>query len=331
MYCQRFLMSISVGLAFLLFDCECLAVSPPVHRLRNLPSPVTRFPIVGSSEAQKVLTEEELVLGVEIDGQSRAYPINLITRPEREVINDTLGGRPIVATWCKNCFNGIIYSRLVGRRTLTFQTYGLWNNTLAMRDVETKSIWSHLLGKAIKGPSQGTSLEIVPSVITDWRTWSQKFPNTTVAVFSRLTDRFSRESYSDPTQFVLGIGIADERLHFPFPELNRSPVNNVRLGSTSFVVVFIADSSTALCYDANVEGVELSFEYRDGKLIDTGSRGEWDPMTGRALGGPHAGKRLRKLPAVVSYGKDWERFYPESQAWRAAGDGVSREKDAVAN
>lgn len=61
-------------------------------------------PIVGASflEAAKVRDEvldPELVLGVSIDGKARAYPINQLTRPSREIINDELGGRAIAATW----------------------------------------------------------------------------------------------------------------------------------------------------------------------------------------------------------------------------------------
>jgi retron-type reverse transcriptase len=54
---------------------------------------------VSAEEASKSLHENELVLGVEIDGESRAYPINMLTGPQREIINDKLGGKAIAATW----------------------------------------------------------------------------------------------------------------------------------------------------------------------------------------------------------------------------------------
>ncbi len=41
----------------------------------------------------------ELILGVVVDGDARAYPINMLTGPSREIINDTLGGKAIAATW----------------------------------------------------------------------------------------------------------------------------------------------------------------------------------------------------------------------------------------
>ncbi len=45
------------------------------------------------------LDEDELVLGIVLQGQSRAYPINMMTGPEREIFNDTLADRAIAATW----------------------------------------------------------------------------------------------------------------------------------------------------------------------------------------------------------------------------------------
>ena len=61
--------------------------------------PITEFPVVDAKQANDWLHEDELVLGVTVAGQSRAYPINILTGPSREIINDQLGGRPIAATW----------------------------------------------------------------------------------------------------------------------------------------------------------------------------------------------------------------------------------------
>ncbi len=55
--------------------------------------------VVAASDVRAQVTNDELVVGVVIDGQARAYPINMLTGPRREIINDTLGGTPIAATW----------------------------------------------------------------------------------------------------------------------------------------------------------------------------------------------------------------------------------------
>lgn len=54
---------------------------------------------VSDAEAADRVRDDELVLGVVVDGEARAYPINTLTGAQREIINDELGGRSIAATW----------------------------------------------------------------------------------------------------------------------------------------------------------------------------------------------------------------------------------------
>ena len=61
--------------------------------------PITEFPVKTAEEVGDKLSDAELVLGVEIDGKARAYPINMLTGPSREILNDTLAGIAIAATW----------------------------------------------------------------------------------------------------------------------------------------------------------------------------------------------------------------------------------------
>lgn len=63
------------------------------------PPLVEGFELKSVAEAKQHVDADETVLAVTINGQSRAYPINVMTGPAREVFNDTLGGRAIAATW----------------------------------------------------------------------------------------------------------------------------------------------------------------------------------------------------------------------------------------
>ncbi len=47
--------------------------------------------------ANTFYTDGELVLGVEIDGDARAYSVPLLS--SREIVNDVVGGKPIAVTW----------------------------------------------------------------------------------------------------------------------------------------------------------------------------------------------------------------------------------------
>jgi len=69
----------------------------PVSVLREPIRPITDPKIVSAEEA--TIGDNELVIGVEVGGEARAYPINQLTGPKREIVNDTLGGTAIAATW----------------------------------------------------------------------------------------------------------------------------------------------------------------------------------------------------------------------------------------
>jgi hypothetical protein len=66
---------------------------------RPLPA-ITNAPHVPADAARPELVHDaELVLGVVVNSEARAYPINMLTGPQREIINDILGGERIAATW----------------------------------------------------------------------------------------------------------------------------------------------------------------------------------------------------------------------------------------
>lgn len=68
------------------------------QRVLNAQPAIIKPPLVAANEAEH-LSPNELVLGVEIDGVARAYPINTLTGPRREIFNDQLAGHAIAATW----------------------------------------------------------------------------------------------------------------------------------------------------------------------------------------------------------------------------------------
>ena len=68
-------------------------------RLMDPIEPIVDADVIAASEVTDQVRPEELVLGVVIDHMARAYPLNMLTGPDREIINDHLGGRAIAATW----------------------------------------------------------------------------------------------------------------------------------------------------------------------------------------------------------------------------------------
>lgn len=70
----------------------------PTRVVRSFPA-IVMPDVISADRVTNQVRDEELVLGVTIDNVARAYPINMLTRPTREIINDKLGGRAIAATW----------------------------------------------------------------------------------------------------------------------------------------------------------------------------------------------------------------------------------------
>ena len=211
-----------------------------------------------------------------------------------------------------------MYARQVKNRNLTFSVSGmLWNRSLVMLDAETKSLWSHILGEAMQGPLKGESLATIPSVMTDWKTWRTKHPNTTVVTLSRTSREYRREFYRNPSKFLIGIAEGGESRAWSFDQLQRQPVVNDRFRDQPLLIVFEKRSSTALLFDRRVDGQELRFTLRKNKLTDVETESYWDWATGRATKGPLQGKQLKPLPGTVSFRRVWTTFHPKTKLWKA--------------
>ena len=100
---MRSLFSIQCIAAALLLACfSPLQADEPKFNPRKLIPPmraITDAPFISADKVADQVNDNELVIGVVIDGHARAYPINMLTGPRREIINDQLGGEAIAATW----------------------------------------------------------------------------------------------------------------------------------------------------------------------------------------------------------------------------------------
>lgn len=208
-----------------------------------------------------------------------------------------------------------MYARDVADKRLTFGVSGkLWNRSLIMYDRETNSDWSHILGKSMAGPLAGTELTQVPSVMTDWASWSKQHPAGTVLWMQRTSAEYKRQFYRHPVDFVLGIVRRGSAVAWSFDELSRRGVIQDQLGDAAVVVLYEANSVTARLFSRELEGQTLTFTIdKQNRPIDTETGTEWDPITGRGLRGKLAGKHLQALPAIVSYSKAWSQFHPNSR------------------
>lgn len=209
-----------------------------------------------------------------------------------------------------------MYARdLPDGRVITLGVSGkLWNRSLVMYDPETKSLWSHILGKAMQGPLQGMELELIPSVMTDWAGWKEKHPETTVATLSRTSRNYIDRFHSARNRFVVGMASGGEARAWPFDVLANDPVRNETWQGRPIVVTFEPDAGTARVFDRRVGDQVLTFKRGRGDTVTDEQTGSvWDRMSGQAIQGSYAGQALEALPAITSYKTKWFEFHPNSE------------------
>ncbi len=191
----------------------------------------------------------------------------------------------------------------------------LWNRSLVMYDVETKSNWSHILGRAMDGEMKGTRLEMLPSEMTTWDGWRKAHPDTTVLNLSRTHQGFTKDFYKDPAAWVYGWSVGRNQYHAGMEALAKDPVWNVETGGDTLLVVFDPTSTLAQLYSRRVRSRTLSFSAAgDGRMKDSETGSIWEMSTGSAVSGTLKGNRLEQRLGMLSYRRAWNDFYPKSQA-----------------
>ena len=212
-------------------------------------------------------------------------------------------------------------------------------NALVMFDRETNSLWSHFLSEGISGEYRGTRLVNVPLVLTTWGEWKQSFPDTKALItggpvydpyetyYARSDPGVIGESNRDERlprkELVLGMGFDDGALAFPHSTLETETVVNTELNGTPIVVYYHPDTETATAFDRRVDGAVLEFRI-EAEATDTGARDwlvddatgtRWLPLTGQALSGDLAGRRLGPVHAVNIFWFAWNDYFPDTRVY----------------
>lgn len=117
----------------------------------------------------------EPVIGLEINGDRRAYPLGILTW--HEIVNDVVGGVPVAVTYCPLCNAAIVFDRRLAGAVLDFGTTGkLRHSDLIMYDRQSESWWQQFSGEAIVGARLGSVLETCRRGLNPWPILWRDFP-----------------------------------------------------------------------------------------------------------------------------------------------------------
>jgi hypothetical protein len=292
------------------------------------------------------LDDREPVLALEIDGEARAYPIQVMIW--HEIVNDTVAGVPVSVTYCPLCNTAVAFDRRVGDRTVTFGTSGLlYQSSLVMYDRQTESLWSHVTGESVAGVLTGTELERYPVATVAWRDWRDAHPDG--LVLSRDTGEvrdYGRNPYpgyddvdEPPFLFdgevddrlaaktrVVGVGLGAAPTAIRLEPLLDAGVVAFDLGGTPTVAWARPGASSALEGDEVTDGRDvgstgvfravhdgrpLTFTRVEDGFVDAETGSRWN-VFGTAVSGPLTGTVLEPVDHVDTFWFAWAAFAPET-------------------
>jgi hypothetical protein len=133
--------------------------------------------ILATVAANKV-DSTKLVIGVVLNGQAKAYPVEIIGYHHQVV--DTVNGEPVMVTYCSVCRTGRVFSPFVNGKFENFRLVGMDHFNAMFEDATTKSWWRQATGKAVAGKLKGTVLKEIESAQMSLGAWIRKYPNTTI-------------------------------------------------------------------------------------------------------------------------------------------------------
>lgn len=248
---------------------------------------------------QAKLDGADRVLGVAFGGKARAYPVRILNW--HEVVNDRLGDRRIVVTYCPLCGTGMAFDAPASARGKPFGVSGLlYNSDVLLYDRATESLWSQIAQTAISGTLKGTRLESIALTHTTWADWRRRHPATEVLStdtgFERDYGRDPYAGYDKLQRLMFEVEHRDDR--FPLKEW----VLGIQVGGTAKAYPFSVLS----------RAVDAKGELRDtvgGKRL----RVRYDRAHGTAEAFDAGGQ---PLPAVMAFWFAWVAFHPGTEVLR---------------
>lgn len=299
---------------------------PPRDGIPSIDSP--KF--LSAQEAK--LQSGDLVLGLDINGDVRAYPLKILVW--HEIVNDVVGGEPVAVTYCPLCFTNQVFKRTIEGAVVEFGTSGkLYNSNLVMYDRSTESYWSQAMSQAIVGKHAGFVLERVPFDVAYWEDWKAIYPET--KVLSQDTG-FGRPYGADPygnyytsPSIYFPVSNYDDRLGvkeivvglehngiyraYPLSKIEGEHAINDDLAGRP-VLLASHYPFMARAFDRTLEGQVLHFDFKDGVMTDRETGSVWN-FDGVATEGELAGKWLERLPFDQGFWFEWVAFHPETELY----------------
>jgi hypothetical protein len=270
------------------------------------------------------MRDDDLVFGVAINGDARAYPLRIMGW--HEMFNETIGGVPVALAYCTLCGSGILFeTEVAGRRKpLIFGSSGfLYRSNKLMFDRETNSLWNQFTGKPVVGPlvDSGITLQQRPVVITTWAAWLRANPGTQILDINTghrrdygsgvvYADYFGSDELMFPTlvdqrqhkqkDYVFGIRQFGGAKAWPLKAFKGGRIINDGMPGRPLVLIGDASARAVRAY----ERAGLSFNVQNGALTSDDGR-TWDQTEDALVSGD---TQLPRVAGHIAYWFAWNGY-----------------------
>jgi Protein of unknown function (DUF3179) len=296
------------------------------------PSPV--FADVNSAQVDA----DDKVLAVKIGPAAHAYPIRIMGY--HHIVNDTVGVAPIAVTFCTLCHTGLVWSRVLDGRALSFRLAGINNGNALMRDEQTGSIWQQSTGQAIFGPLKGSQLELIHSDELTFNLWRKEQPQGLVlkpdSPYASDYETKDWEKHIEkthvvidtaksgiaPHELMLGVTTSGSSKAYPVKTILAAGLIQDQIAGEPVLILVGPDKASMRMFQARVSD-DLTFVPTqdagqpggEGVIQDAQTASVWN-FQGCAIEGKLAGQCLKQLDSNKDYWFDWMNHHPGSAVFR---------------
>ncbi len=309
----------------------------PLEKIKSGGPPKDGIPSIDTPEFTEAsqeyhVSDSDTVLGLEINGDVRAYPLSILVW--HEIVNDNVGGVPVAVTYCPLCFTNQVFERVIDGQEVEFGTSGkLYNSNLVMYDRLTNSYWSQALGKAIVGELTGYELSTIPFDVIQWGDWKSLHPDSVVLTtntghvraygvdpygnyYTETRIIFPVENTDDrmhPKEIILGFNDGDIYKAYKQQDVESAVTINDQINNNPIFLVSLYPEN-ARAFERTVDGKVLEFFFKDGSIIDKETNSEWN-YDGVAISGPLVGTELNRIPFNPGFWFEWVAFHPDTDVY----------------
>ena len=271
--------------------------------------------------AKNTVKLNRLVVGVNINGDARAYPLQFIGYHHQ--VRDSVGGTRVIVSYCTVCRTGRVFEPVIAGRHETFRLVGMDHFNAMLEDRTTGSWWRQANGEAITGTLKGTTLPEIPRIQVTLKQWLELYPNSLImqgdTTFAKEYSKdyafergFSKRkltgtdtaSWGDKS-WVVGVTVNGRSKAFDWNRLRRERIVNEVVGGTPVVVVIGPDSTSYFAFER--PSPTARFAVRGDSIVADGHA--------YALSGNGTSGRLEPINASQEFWHSWRTFQPETERY----------------